>query len=328
MIYVMSDIHGRKDLFDKMIDKINLNQNDTLFILGDMVDRGGDLSVLFEVAELQEKGVCIPIMGNHEQNLLEILKLYTPAEEFAKYIQEEKRNKMTPTLFNRNDYSLGNIFKFPAELFRKIGSAYNTGKLISTVVNMQRYCNIITMQCNGMTANNINEMTFEQIEYLKKYILSMPFGVKCTVNGKKYMLVHGGYNEIYEKTSAEYKLDIREDFFLHKVESPEPLTVIFGHTTTRDIRIIKDGELSVPCKIWHDNVFNDKIGIDCGACYPYGQLACLCLDTMEEFYVRNDYDTIVPISRINSRFDIYKKFEDEINTEYARNPQQQLHIFS
>lgn len=29
MIYVMSDIHGRKDLFDKMLDKINLNSDDT-----------------------------------------------------------------------------------------------------------------------------------------------------------------------------------------------------------------------------------------------------------------------------------------------------------
>ena len=30
---------------------------------------------------------------------------------------------------------------------------------------------------------------------------------------------------------------------------------------------------------------NNFIAIDCGACFENGTLACLCLDTMEEFYV-------------------------------------------
>lgn len=66
MIYVMSDIHGRIDLFNEMLDKINLQEGDKLYILGDSIDRGGGLQVLFKIMELHEKGLCELIWGNHE----------------------------------------------------------------------------------------------------------------------------------------------------------------------------------------------------------------------------------------------------------------------
>ena len=34
----MSDIHGRIDLFDKMLEQINLKEGDMLYILGDCID--------------------------------------------------------------------------------------------------------------------------------------------------------------------------------------------------------------------------------------------------------------------------------------------------
>ena len=42
MVYIMSDIHGRKDCFDDMLKQIKLTENDTLYILGDVVDRNSD----------------------------------------------------------------------------------------------------------------------------------------------------------------------------------------------------------------------------------------------------------------------------------------------
>lgn len=40
MMYVVSDLHGCYDLYKKMIDKLQLKDADTLYILGDLVDRG------------------------------------------------------------------------------------------------------------------------------------------------------------------------------------------------------------------------------------------------------------------------------------------------
>ena len=38
--YVISDIHGQYDMFMELLGKIPLKDSDTLYILGDVVDRG------------------------------------------------------------------------------------------------------------------------------------------------------------------------------------------------------------------------------------------------------------------------------------------------
>jgi metallophosphoesterase len=38
--YVVSDIHGKYDKFIGVLDKINLKEEDTLYVLGDILDRG------------------------------------------------------------------------------------------------------------------------------------------------------------------------------------------------------------------------------------------------------------------------------------------------
>lgn len=39
MIYVMSDIHGNMRRFKSIMSQINLQAEDTLYILGDVIDR-------------------------------------------------------------------------------------------------------------------------------------------------------------------------------------------------------------------------------------------------------------------------------------------------
>ena len=38
--YVMSDIHGEADRFSAMLETIHFSSQDTLYILGDVIDRG------------------------------------------------------------------------------------------------------------------------------------------------------------------------------------------------------------------------------------------------------------------------------------------------
>ena len=40
MTYAMSDLHGCYDKYKKMLEKIHFGEDDTLYILGDVVDRG------------------------------------------------------------------------------------------------------------------------------------------------------------------------------------------------------------------------------------------------------------------------------------------------
>lgn len=42
MIYAVSDIHGCYNKYQKLLKKINFGSNDTLYILGDVINRGSD----------------------------------------------------------------------------------------------------------------------------------------------------------------------------------------------------------------------------------------------------------------------------------------------
>ena len=42
MIYVMSDIHGHMARFRSVMKKIDLKPEDTLYVLGDVIDRNAD----------------------------------------------------------------------------------------------------------------------------------------------------------------------------------------------------------------------------------------------------------------------------------------------
>lgn len=64
MTYVMSDIHGEYDRFIELLEKINFNENDTLYILGDIFDRGPHpIKVILKIMQMPN---VICIVGNHE----------------------------------------------------------------------------------------------------------------------------------------------------------------------------------------------------------------------------------------------------------------------
>ena len=70
-VYVMSDIHGEYEMFMELLEKINLKDSDTLYILGDTIDRGPhSIKVLLKMMEMPN---VIPIIGNHEVMFMECM---------------------------------------------------------------------------------------------------------------------------------------------------------------------------------------------------------------------------------------------------------------
>ena len=70
--YVISDIHGEYDLFMELLEKINLKDEDTLYILGDVLDRGPH--PIKTIKKLMEMPNAICIVGNHELMAIECLE--------------------------------------------------------------------------------------------------------------------------------------------------------------------------------------------------------------------------------------------------------------
>ena len=71
MIYVMADIHGNERRFRSVLDQIDLKPEDTLYILGDVVDRHPHgIRLLREIMSAKNMKM---LLGNHEYMMLRAL---------------------------------------------------------------------------------------------------------------------------------------------------------------------------------------------------------------------------------------------------------------
>ena len=230
--YVISDIHGQYDMFMELLDKIKLKENDTLYILGDILDRGPHpIKTLMKLMEMPN-AICL--VGNHELMSLEYLE----------FLMKEITDKSLEEL------------------------------------NAETLDNLVTWQING-SHSTIDE--FRKLDSVSKkgvidFIKDFLIYEKVSVNGKNYLLVHAGLgNYSQEKDIEDYSLYeliwMRADY---DVRYFEDTYVITGHTPTQTIE-----DNPHPGYIYRRN---NHIVIDCGAHYPGGRLAALCLDTGEEYY--------------------------------------------
>lgn len=71
MYYCCSDLHGCYDRYRQLLAEIDLRDEDTLFVLGDVVDRGPQTMEL--LLDMMERFNVIPILGNHEYMAIQVL---------------------------------------------------------------------------------------------------------------------------------------------------------------------------------------------------------------------------------------------------------------
>lgn len=80
-VAILGDVHGRADLFEKMLVKLVMHeqaQKMRIILTGDLIDRGPDAAqVLAQARALNEDpapfSMCLPLMGNHERMALDFL---------------------------------------------------------------------------------------------------------------------------------------------------------------------------------------------------------------------------------------------------------------
>lgn len=73
MTYVMSDLHGQANAFFDILEQIEFSDNDELYILGDVIDRGPKAIEIYNYI-FSHKNIHL-IMGNHEQMMLDFVRL-------------------------------------------------------------------------------------------------------------------------------------------------------------------------------------------------------------------------------------------------------------
>ncbi len=230
MIYAMSDLHGCYDLYMKMLEEIKLSSSDTLYLLGDYVDRGDDgFEIILDVA--RRKNV-VALMGNHDFYAYSVLSemIDNPDAKEKPYIR----------------------------------SIYNTW-----------------MYNGGLTTYDhfwmLNEMKRRHVLSVMESFVNY---ADVTVGERRFTMVHGGIANYDPALPMDYYsvkelACFREDYTKPKFNEPGRFLVT-GHTPTVYIDSYSRG------RIYRKQ---DHIAIDCGAVFELG-LGCICLDTLEEFYVK------------------------------------------
>ena len=228
MHYVIADVHGCYDLYLKMLEKIGFSDNDTLYFLGDAIDRGPDgIKVLLDMMERKN---VVPFWGNHED------MFYRVVSSIGQELTLDERIDVEGTMIGWTEFNGGEP-------------------------TWEAWCALSDDQQHALLAYLETFMLYEELE----------------VNGRRFLLAHAGLGKYAEHKTPDDCTDeemIWERMDYDKVYWPH-VYLVTGHTPTGYIdpayanRIIQK---------------NNHIAIDCGAVFG-GTLGCICLETLEEFYV-------------------------------------------
>lgn len=102
MHYIITDIHNDSWRFMKLLEKIDLKEEDHLYLLGDLFDRCMDhpdpAGVYFQVLKLGKK--CTVIRGNHDHWLANYISAIT--EWMRETAPSCSRIRTIPSIFCRS----------------------------------------------------------------------------------------------------------------------------------------------------------------------------------------------------------------------------------
>jgi serine/threonine protein phosphatase 1 len=74
----IGDIHGCLAALDRLLAAIELRSDDTLVLLGDLIDRGPDSrGVIDRLIELRGRCQLVPLLGNHDEMFLQVYDGHT-----------------------------------------------------------------------------------------------------------------------------------------------------------------------------------------------------------------------------------------------------------
>lgn len=209
--FVMSDIRGCFDEFEKLIETIKLTTNDELFITGNIIggETNQNLRLLSRISKMMNDGYNIfAIMGKNEKVFLKAIDEFETIDEVIDYVDNTA---------NSDDFVEGLV------------------EISSVLVEYYKK--------NERTKNAIRH-------HLDVYI-----------NGN---LHYGNYLFV---SDTDYNK-------LEKLRDERDLVLVFGQTPVSKIT----GENNI-------YINNKEIGMNCGIYEDGGNLGCLELETMKEFYV-------------------------------------------
>lgn len=254
MHYAISDLHGCYDKYKRMLQRIRFHSGDTLYILGDVVDRGdGGIRILQDM--MRHKNI-IPLWGNHDYMGYYLLKCFYDLEP-------DRRAELLKTEVYHMWMRIGGSKTCKA--FRSL----NRDGQKAVLDYMETFCFFREVQVNGrrfFLAHTVPDKS-KMLDFISAGSGpgNGPQAVGGCWEGQKSGLgeIEPEYEACFLWAVPEYEKIYFEDRY-----------IITGHTPTG---YIDENHIGRICRK------NRHIAIDCGAVFG-APLGCVSLDTLEEFY--------------------------------------------
>ena len=120
--YVIADIHGQYDMYRKMLEKIHFSDEDMLYVLGDVVDRGSH--PIKVILDLMQRPNVVCLAGNHEYMMLKCMKFLIReiTEESVMELQEnpEQMEALTDWLLNGAESTMAEFRALSVEVRKQV----------------------------------------------------------------------------------------------------------------------------------------------------------------------------------------------------------------
>ena len=133
MVYVTSDLHGYPlEKFRALLEKAGFSQNDFLYVLGDVIDRGAEGITLLRWLMAQPNAQLIP--GNHEAMMLACSFLFDEiTDESIANLTDEKLDSYSNWIANGGEPTLKALRKLGKEEVEYILEYLQDAPLYETV---------------------------------------------------------------------------------------------------------------------------------------------------------------------------------------------------
>lgn len=256
--YIMSDIHGQYIAYRKMLDLINFKDEDNLYVLGDVIDRGPDGIRI--IRDIMNRGNAELILGNHEFMMLNAMKFIRDREKAG-------------TRIKRSDDGLN-----PLELWtHPCNGGEGTCMELSGLPEHER--NELESYLLERDLIKRIKVADESVHLSHSFSLPKKFGKSLSLKKASYKQAESVvWESIFDRPSdfpmGEKQFAYNDDLYL------------VGHIFTQRMGKVDAKGLGEIFEVDNYRGFH-VIDVDCGMALNSrsSRLGCICLETREIFYV-------------------------------------------
>ena len=262
-IYCISDIHGCFNEFQQMLELINFQESDELYILGDIIDRGPASAETLWWATKEAPANVHFLLGNHEDMMLAAANNYYD------------RSNIEIRLYDTWMHNHGHETATQIRNFERWNPKWEQ-EILDWVDCLPLFYDV---QVNGRRFILVHAGLRSIERWPDDFTADSPKGYVINIEGCPC------------PQSTQGMLWDRRTWLTDKFDWP--FDIVCGHTPTCSVRfeVLSDFDFEIEQagegKITHIN--SRKHFIDCGVNRGYF-LGCLRLDDMKEFYIESETD--------------------------------------